>query len=176
MIYESSYWKKPLITIARWLVRVRLNERTQERTYARIERELFISFYAIRKLLDTLKVSDRIKKATTELVWHPNINPVHHMNWEHIHLFYDLTKSNIENRNVMFLCNQFVHSFVFSTYEQNERIGGFYVSSDRDKNNKLYRVSLEQVVVLFRLVGRDYPSEVFFQYYYDTGKHEANVI
>lgn len=175
MIYESIHWKKPLLETARWLVSVRLSERTQERTYVRIERELFLSFYAIRKLFDTLKVTDRIKRATIELEWHRNTKTVHHMNCEHIDLLYDLNRSNKEQRDVIFFCNQFIHSFVFSIYEQDGRVGGFYVSSDRDKNKKLYRVSLDQVVVLFRLVGHDSPSELFFHYYHDTDTYKSNV-
>ena len=175
MIYESSHWKEPLLSTARWLVSVRLSERTQEKTYVRIEKEIFISFYAIRKLFGTLKVSDKLKRATTELVWHPNINQVHHMNSEHIQLLYDLDKFYKEERDVLYLCNQFIHSFVFSVFEENGRIGGFLVSSDRVRNKKLYRVSLEQVIVLFRLVGRDYPSELFYQYFHNTGNYLANV-
>lgn len=175
MIYESRYWKEPLLDTARWLVSVRLGERTHERTYVRIEREIFVSFYAIRKLFDTLTISDRIKKATTELEWHPNRSAVHHTNWEHLDLLYDFRTSKKEIRDVVFLCNQFVHSFVFASYEENGRIGGFFVSSDRDKNKKLYRVRLEQILVLFRLVGRDYPASLFFRFNHDAGVYEARV-
>lgn len=175
MIYESHYWKDPLLTTAKWLVSVKLGERTRESTYVRIERDIFISFYSIRKLFDTLKVSDRIKRATTELEWHPNRNAVHHMNWEHLELLYDMSTSKKEVRDVVFLCNQFVHSFVFSPYEENGRIGGFFVSSDRDRNKKLYRVRLKQVVTLFRLVGRDYPASLFFQFNHDAGTYDALV-
>jgi hypothetical protein len=175
MIYESSYWKEPLLKTARWLVGVRLSERTRERTYVRIERELFVSFYAIRKLFDTLKISDQVKKATTELEWHPNRRAVHHMNCEHLDLLYDFNTSKKEVRDIVFLCNQFVHSFVFVPYEENAKIGGFFVSSDRDRNKKLYRVRLEQVTTLFRLVGRDYPASMFFRFNYKTGVHDAQV-
>ena len=54
MIYDSFYWKEPLLQTANWLRRVRLSERTSERTYVRVEREVFVGFYSIRKLFDTL--------------------------------------------------------------------------------------------------------------------------
>ena len=175
MIYESAYWKEPLIKTAKWLVCVRLSERTQERTFVRIEKEVFLSFYSIRKLIEALKVSDNIRDAKTVLAWHPNLNHVHHMNWEHIDLLYDLNTINKEERDVLFLCNQFIHSFVFSIYEQEGRIGGFYVTSDFNKNRKLYRVSLDQVVVLFRLIGRNYPSQAYYRYFYDTNEYESHI-
>jgi hypothetical protein len=47
---ESRYWKTPLLRAATWLERVQIQEQTPERTYVRIERELFLGFYVIRKL------------------------------------------------------------------------------------------------------------------------------
>jgi len=175
MIYESAYWKEPLIKTAEWLVSVRLSERTQERTFVRIEKEMFLSFYSIRKIIEALKVSDSIREAKTGLEWHPNINHVHHMNWEHIDLLYDLNTIKKEERDVLFLCNQFIHSFVFSVYEQEGRIGGFYVTSDFYKDRKLYRVSLDQVVMLLRLVGRNYPSQQHYSYSHDINEYKSYI-
>jgi len=51
MIWESAYWKQPLLKAAAYLQRVKITNRTKESTFVKIERELFIGFYSIRKLL-----------------------------------------------------------------------------------------------------------------------------
>ena len=160
MIWESSYWKEPLLASARWLLHVRLSERSSERTYVRIEREVFFGFYSIRKLLDSQKISDSTKLLSFDLRWHPNTKHVDHLNWHKLDKLYDLNVSRTETRDIRFLCNQFIHSYVFLPAEDNRRLEGFFVSSDRDRNRKVYFVELRHVLTAFRTVGRDNPSEV----------------
>lgn len=113
MIWESSDWKQPLLKSAKWLRSVKFSDRTQERTFVRIEKELFIGFYSIRKLLETLKISDSTKKLTFEVEWYSNKEPVHDLNWHHLDRLYDLSSRHLETRDMGFLCNQFIHSYVF---------------------------------------------------------------
>ncbi|MEM9395844.1 MAG: hypothetical protein AAF991_00085, partial [Pseudomonadota bacterium] len=139
MISESRYWKEPLLEAADWLESVRLRERTKEETLVRIEREVFVSFYAIRKLFETLKVSDKTKEMTINIEWHPNVDPVNHLNSIHLDRLYDFGKTSTETRKALFLCHQFVHSFIFSPFEEYGVLGGFFVTSDQTKDEKLYR-------------------------------------
>lgn len=163
MIWESSFWKDPLLASANWLRKVRLTERTSEKTIVRIEKEIFLGFYSIRKLLDAKKVSTAIESITFNVIWHPNIERVDHLNWHRIDELYDLTSTNTETHDLRFLCNQFIHSYVFSPVVDSQRIKGFYVSSDFERNKRLYFVDLELVLKLFRNVGRDYPSKVIIE-------------
>jgi hypothetical protein len=158
MIWESCYWKEPLIKSASYLRRVRLTERTTERTFVRIEKEVLMGFYSVRKLLDTYKVSDKCKQQKYDLMWHQNIKKVTYMNWHHIDELYDLNRSNSESRDIRFLCDKFIHSYIFLPVEGESGLDGFFVTSDRLKNDKCYFVSLDNVVSIFRSVGRDYPS------------------
>ncbi|ANY19613.1 hypothetical protein A6F68_01094 [Tsuneonella dongtanensis] len=58
MITESHYWKKPLLAGAKAIRKYMDTENVSEAEFARIEREIFIGFYSIRKLLEALgKVS-----------------------------------------------------------------------------------------------------------------------
>lgn len=173
MIWESSYWKEPLLEAATWLRRVRFRENTRERTYVRIEKEIFIGFYAIRKLLDTFKVSDSTKKAKYNIVWHPNIKPVNDLNWHRIDELYDLERSGTEARDIGFLCNLFVHSFIFVVSGE-ERLDGVFVASDKTKNKKVYFVSLSYIQSIFRLVGRDYPANASFVRNPKTGEIDGS--
>ena len=160
MIQESRYWKEPLVRAANWLQKLRLEEPTIERSLVRVERELFVGFYSIRKLLDTFKVSRETRELKFELEWAPNIGRVDYMNWHRLEELYDLERIQTESRDLQFLCNQFVHSYVFSTAETEDgALAGVFVASDRARHDRLYYVSLENVLTAFRTVGRDYPTE-----------------
>ncbi len=174
MIWESQYWKDPLLKSADYLRRVRLNEKTSEKTFVRIEKELFIGVYAVRKILDTFKVSDSTKKMKFDLVVHPAIRRVDYLNWHHLDKNYDLSSHKAETKDIRFLCNQFMHSYVFITSEIDGRLNGFFVASDRDRHSKCYFVDLEHVLNIFRTVGRDYPSTSKF-HRGDTGQWVGQV-
>jgi hypothetical protein len=163
MIWESQYWKDPLLKSAEYLRRVRLAENTSERTFVRIEKEIFLGFYAVRKLLDTFKVSDSTKEMKIDLVVHPAIRRVDYLNWHQLDKNYDLNLRKSETKDIRFLCNQFVHSYVFMTSEIEGRLNGFFVTSDRDRHSKCYFVDVEHVLKIFRTVGRDYPSTSEFR-------------
>lgn len=161
MIWVSSEWKEPLLKSAKWLRAVKFSDSTQERTFVRIEKELFVGFYSIRKLLETLKVSDSTKKHTFELEWYPNKETVHDLNWHHLDRLYDLSSRRLETRGIGFLCNQFIHSYVFLVAGDTE-IEGVYIASDKIRNKKVYFVSLQNILRAFRVVGRDYPANLQF--------------
>jgi len=157
MIWESQYWKDPLLKSAKWLRRVRLTESTTERTLVRIEKELFTGFYSIRKLMDTAKISDATKKKKIELQSFPCSAKVDYFNWHHIDKLYDLDSATSVLKDLYFVCNLFVHSYVF-VVNGDGKMEGVYITTDRYKDKKLYFVSTDRIVKLFRLVGRDYPS------------------
>ena len=164
MIYESRYWKEPLLRAATWLEKLRARDETIDASLARVEREIFIGFYAIRKLLDTFKVSTSTRKMTFGLLWSPCLGQIDYMNSHRIDELFDLGKSLTETRDIGFLCHQFVHSYVFLTVLGVEgELTGFYVSSDHSRSKKLYFISLEQVLCAFRTAGRDYPKSLHVQ-------------
>lgn len=174
MIWESSNWKEPLIETANYLKRVRLTERTTEKTYVRIEKEVLIGFYSVRKLLDTYKVSDACKKQKYSIDYYKNIKAITYLNWHHVEELYDLSKKNIEIRNIRYICDKFIHSYLFLPVENNSKLDGFYVTTDHIKNKKCYFISTENVVKIFRSVGRDYPAHFSQSYNSDTGEFESS--
>jgi hypothetical protein len=161
MIYESHYWKEPLLTSARWLSGLRLSENTRESTYVKLEKELMLGFYSVRKLIETIKISDSTKKIKFDILWYKNTKRVNWLNHAFIDENYDLTKSHSEQRDIEFICNLFVHSYVF-VVSGDGKLEGVYVSTDRQKNQKVYFVPLKVILNIFRIVGRDYPSSSTF--------------
>ena len=164
VIYESIYWKDPLLSAAKWLRRIQISERTRESTLVRIEKEVFVGFYSIRKLFDTRKISDSTRTMTYELSWFPklpNARPVDFLNWNQLENLYDMETENKEKRDIRYLCNQFIHSYVFVMCAEN-RINGFFVVSGHMRNKKVYYVPLSDILHAFRLVGHDYPANLSF--------------
>lgn len=173
MIWESSYWKEPLLESASWLRRVRFRKNTRERTLARVEKEIFIGFYSIRKPLEAIKVSDNTKNSKHELTWYSNTKTANYLNWHKIEDLYNLSSTNKETRDLEYVCNLFIHSYIFSLAGE-ERLEGVYINSENTKNKKLYFISLNTILVIFRLVGRDYPANQSFSRNPETNELTAH--
>jgi hypothetical protein len=165
MIHESYYWKKPLLDSAKYLEELRVNKKNQERSCIAVEKALFTGFYAIRKLLDTYKVTDKAKAKSFVLKWFPlkANKPGDYLNWHRISEHYDLKSSASETRDIRFICDQFIHSFIFiQVFTKARKISGFFISSDRARYKKLYFIELRQVLSAFRIIGRDDPRKMHF--------------
>ena len=159
MIWESSDWKEPLLESASRLQILSKSNEIDGSEFVQIEKDVFIGFYAIRKLIDTAKISDSTKSFNVHLKCFPNLKPVDYMNWHKIDELYDLGSKQSETKTLRVLCNFIVHSYVFMPELNDEgQLANFYVTSDKDRNKKLYSVSIEQVIKIFELVGDDYPS------------------
>jgi hypothetical protein len=178
MIHESFYWKQPLLKTAKWLAGLHIEDKTRERSFVRVEKELFIGFYAIRKLLDTYKVTDKTKAKSFNLKWSPlkGQKPGDYFNWHRIDEHYDLSERHTETRNIRFLCDQFIHSFVFiPAFTSRGKLSGFYLSSDRARHKRLYFVEIKQVLSAFQTVGQDNPREMRATRDPKTGQFECAV-
>lgn len=159
MILESCYWKDPLLTSADGLENLRLAD--DEGKFVRVERELFLNFYGIRKLLDTFKIGDSTRNLTVTVHKHKCLKRVDYFNSHRIDELYDLSVSMPETRDLKFICNQFVHSFVFSiASDKTDNFSGCFVASDRIRNTTLYFIPLSSILTAFRTVGNDYPTEL----------------
>lgn len=107
------------------------------------------------------------------MVWSPRIGRPDYFNWHRIEEHYDLTIQQKEMRDLVFLCNQFVHSFIFSmVLDEKDALAGVYVASDKTRGEKLYFVDIDQILQAFRIVGRDYPSEQRMIRNKETGEWE----
>jgi len=61
MIHESYYWKDDLLKLSRKLESRLLQTKWGERNLYTIEKEIFIGFYSVRKLIESRKTSNSIK-------------------------------------------------------------------------------------------------------------------
>ncbi|MDT4291860.1 hypothetical protein RO575_20030 [Methylomonas sp. MO1] len=176
VIHESHYWKAPLVRAAGWLNLLRVNDKNSEAALARAEREIFIGFYAIRKLLSTFKLSESTKQLKYEIEWFPGKpgRAVDYFNRSEIDELFDLNQKSVETRDIGFLCNQVVHSFIFIiTLGEKGELEGFFLTSDTMRYRRLYFVSIGSVLHAFRTVGKDYPSKQSLKRNEETGQWEA---
>ena len=114
----------------------------------------------MRKLLDTFKVKDSTKNTRMKIARYENKVRVNHLNMHKIAEVYDLSSKQSEERKMRFICDRFIHSYVLIPgADKKDRLDGFFVTTDRDRNTKLYWVPLDILLRMFRTVGRDYPTE-----------------
>jgi hypothetical protein len=171
LIHESRYWKAPLLRGATYLERLVVTEERAEALLARAEREVFIGFYAIRKLLPSLKLSCATKQLASRVTWFPPraSQPVDYFHRTEIDELFSLEEPTHEARELGFLCNQVIHSYVFvHSLSEGNKLDGFFVSSDTMRSRRLYFFSLPVVLRAFRTVGRDYPSRGAFEFNEET--------
>lgn len=162
MIYESFPWKEELLKITH-LLENRLNQkRWTTRTSFLFEKEIFTSFYIIRKLVEAEKVSTKNKKINIPCYLIPSTGKtVTRPNKHRATELYDFIKYKKSNINILDLCNQVIHSYIFDpTFDEDLLLVGFWVSSDRNRNNFLYSFILEDVIKVFKIFGKDYPNSM----------------
>lgn len=165
MIWESHLWKDDLLKQAIELRRRKTQTRWPESSFAKLEQLLMLGFYSVRKLHESNKLSTLTMKQTISLVEYPATGKtITMLNWHNLDELYDLDSTTTVDRDVLFVCHQFVHSFVFSpVFDDNDRLDGVMFASDRQRHTSLLQISIDQVVQLFEEVGNDYPSSATYK-------------
>jgi len=86
-------------------------------------------------------------------------SPVTVLNWPQLEAHYDLEHPKKGTVNLLFIVNQFIHSYIFlPCYDDRGCVDGVFVSSDRERKKSLRLVTLADIVEIFGLVGTDYPT------------------
>jgi len=166
MIWESGYWKKPLVKLADKITRWQRQKKWTEQILVNIEREFFLAFYSIRKLMEAKKLTDKTRNLKVLMKYYPNKGKdVHYMNWDNIEKLYDLSIQKSETRNLEFICNQVIHSYVFIiNISESGLFDSIFFCSDRIRNSKIYELEVNKIQSIFRTVGRDYPYKATYQF------------
>jgi hypothetical protein len=165
VIWESQYWKEPIIEMAgRFEAAGKAGWKPTDPAMVQIERDLFIGCYSIRKLLHApLKLTDACRASKVKLRAHvTNGSPVPFLRRDDIEKHYKLEKGSVEPRDLEFFCGRIIHSYTFVVEldEVEETLSGFYFGSNKDLEKQLYHVEAAEVVRILRLVGEDYPADI----------------
>lgn len=157
MIWESHPWKQDIARTARYFERMETATKLTERQRVTIEKRAFLTFYSVRKLIEAKKLSDQItSRSLAVTVYPPTGRKVRHMNWHRSDEHFHLDRPQCETWDVVGLCHQFVHSYVFHIME-NEH-GGLHaimVASDRQKEKGLLQLNMIDVVPLLDSIAAD---------------------
>lgn len=164
MIWESSYWKESLLKSARRLLKISKRKSPVEKILVDFEKEVFISFYIVRKLIEAKKVTDKIAerkiKANSYLVKGKNVTL---LNWHWVDELYDLDNCTQVELDVLFLCNQIIHSFIFvPEFNEQKKLVAVLFSSDRKRNICIYKIELQSIIEILKAIGSEYPSSAKF--------------
>lgn len=157
MISDSVPWREHLWKAAAALERRAGSTRWSDRTSFLVERDLLNGMFAIRRLIESAKTSSNLPAERVSCGVHPLTGQVpgtydRWSFWEH----YDMESKQQTQLTVRSLVTLFIHSFVLDFYPTSEDDQAkIWVVSDRDRHKRLYSVSFEQVVALFRRVGSE---------------------
>lgn len=165
MIWESHPWRQELCTIADRLETWRSAFEWDDDVVAfELERDVMVSAYAIRKLLEAYKLADSTVGTRIRVQSYPLLERVPDlMNWHKLDEFYDFEDEASEHLTLAALCNQLIHSFIFMRAAADDGdaegyragLAGFLVASDYKRTSRLYRIDIDTLIGLLRLVGNE---------------------
>lgn len=158
MIADSEKYKQYLSRVAAWLSK---GVPDREASLLKLERELFLSFFYVRKLIEAKKLSDAILTQNHRVEWHPVTGRVDHLNCHRLDELVDFSEQSYEPRDLEFICNRFVHSFMFAPATAAKQVTDILVATDRDRgrDRKIYRFPISLLIALLNTVGEDNPVQ-----------------
>ena len=158
VIDDSIPWRDELVKVADRLEAKTKQKRWTDRTGYLIERDFMVSAYAMRKLTESNKVSDRLSQRQIpvrrfDLRGIPPDPPFP----ADIADSYDFENGRRRTLSVMNLCHEIAHSFVFTFCcgETTDLFDGIYVSADRHKNRYVYLVLASDFIALCYDIGAE---------------------
>jgi len=162
MIYESSYWKDDLLRAADDLRRRCKQKRWTVVSIARLEQRIMIGFYAVRKLREARKISDRFRSRAVPLTeYPPSGKSIRRSNRTEIDEIYSLNSPRPTKNTLDFVANQIIHSYVFTPgFNEAGFLEDLFFTSDDKKNVAVFSVKILEVASIFEEVGNNYPPNM----------------
>lgn len=166
MISHSYYWKKGLLREADKLHKRLEQKRWTERSVINIEKDLFLSFYSIRKLIEAKRLTDSVVQYSLPVVSYPNSGRnVTLLNCSEPSDFYNFSLPQKEKLDLVFVCNLFIHSYLFFiSFDENGVLDGVLVNSDRTRNKSMWGISVVEIIRTFKMVGNDKVTHSHYTY------------
>lgn len=140
-----------------------LAEWTDEQ-YARAEKDLMLGAFYIRKLGESKKFTDLFWNQDVPVTSFPlkKAHPPTYLTNHRPEDFYDFDRGRSGRLSLATLCNQIIHSHVFQFVitDVPRTHHWLIVASDRGRRKSLNLITLQEIVELFLVGGRDYPSSI----------------
>jgi len=156
--YTKQYWLNDLKESGLFLEGLYRKPIWDQKLEFECEKAIFLGFYSIRKLLEGKRVNPCINGMNVNLTAYPsstNLTRLIHPNEGWVKN-YDLSKGEDHSLSLEKICNQFIHSKIFSPFVPGG-LGcvGFYVSSDSTAKNNVYYIKLITVVEILLSVAHE---------------------
>ena len=163
MVYESCYWKDDLRSYAKELRDFSTCTALEDeyRDY-RLEKALLLSAFTVRLLLDANKLSDSFDSRNLKVDYYSakrgaqkNISLLDKRFIDE--RYFDLTESTSSSISIKQLTNQLIHSAVvlMFSYDDTNRVIGFFVVSDKDYEKRLCYCSLKEWINVVEAAADD---------------------
>lgn len=162
MIHVSSYWKEDLIKLADKLLLRMVQKRWGEKNFFTLEKEIFLGFYSVRKLIESKKVSEKLTNKSyvvqkLNFVGDPEVIIPKSADSD-FNLIRDAEKSSLTTVQI---CNQIIHSYHFIPFFPNgKNLIGFFFCSDFERKKCLYLITIFEVSDIFKTIGQNYPNRI----------------
>ncbi len=176
MIGESFYRKADLLAQS-----VRLKKRMKQRrwpdaSFARCEQTIMLGFYSIRKLIESKKLTDGAVKRPIAITSYSATGVIPDLlNRHDIEQLYDLAKPARRDVTLPRLCNQFIHSYIFTLLlDEENKLSAVLVASDRQRYEALLEVPVTTIAAIFEAVGKDKVNRMKWEFDSAKGDYSIN--
>jgi len=118
--------------------------------------------YCIRKLIEAHKISTEIVESPVPLesfAWKGDAVTL--MNWHRFDEKYGLDNPVQTERPLLSVCNWLIHSYVFAPmHREDGELLAILFNSDRTKHESLFGLNVDQLIELFKGIGRNDPASI----------------
>ena len=123
-----------------------------------IEKKVFMRAYAMRRLLQSDKLSSSIGSHNIKIHWFPSIRKIQKEDRWDIHQHYDVTASSPTSLTIPRILDLTIHSFIFREwYDHEEADTKIVFTSDIKRDAYLWLIGLPAFVEVMRFVANDVP-------------------
>jgi hypothetical protein len=157
-MFESRYWKEDLLAHAKRLRPAKKPKRWSERAVVTFEKEVMVSFFMVRALIERGKLSSKVRSHKVLVVRHPwKGKQVTLLNYHDVNDLYDMGDGIEAKVNVLFISNQFIHArAIYAARDKRRNWSHVLLCSDLEKTTGMYSIAVSEIQSIFHLVARDW--------------------
>ncbi len=173
---ESWHWKEHLRNVSKSISGHWSQKRWSEKLMVNTEKDVIVGFFIIRKLAELNKLTDQQKEMKYQINCCKAVREVNSKNVLGFHDVYDVDTMSKKTKNLIFICNQFIHSrVVYLLRGGNRKWDSIWVCSDYEMKDMIYRVSVDTVAQIFRDVVEDEVTVLQSKYNPERGDFDTHV-
>ena len=159
---ESLPYKEDLVGFAKSFRRRRTFQRWADQSLSKAEKMLFVGCFFMRKLMECNKVTDECARSTATILRAAVRRTREISAFARDDLIDDLDAVEWERGTVDVhqVCDKVIHSWWIMPMHERKGLGGFVMTTDRQKNKELWLVPTQTIVAMFERFGRNTVSRI----------------